>query len=89
MVYLTRYLIGLLVKTEKFNKHTNLFIGYKENSKNIFDKIDFVKNRKKIYIAVSLIIAKVLDITVGLRVKDNEEITGLDSALHEESGYRI
>ena len=38
---------------------------------------------------VSLIIAKVLDITVGLRVKDNEEITGLDSALHEESGYRI
>ena len=38
---------------------------------------------------VSLIIAKVLDITIGLRVKDNEEITGLDSALHEESGYRI
>ena len=56
MVYLTRYLIGLLVKTEKFNKHTNLFIGYKENSKNIFDKLNFVKNRKKIYIAVSLII---------------------------------
>ncbi len=39
--------------------------------------------------AVSLIIAKALDITIGLRVKDSEEITGLDSALHKESGYRI
>ncbi len=38
---------------------------------------------------VSLLIAKVLDITVGLRVEDREEISGLDSALHEESGYRI
>ena len=37
----------------------------------------------------SLLIAKVLDITVGLRVEDKEEITGLDSALHKESGYRI
>lgn len=39
--------------------------------------------------AVSLIIAKTLDMTIGLRVKDSEEIAGLDSALHEESGYRI
>ena len=38
---------------------------------------------------VSLLIAKMLDITVGLRVEDREEISGLDSALHEESGYRI
>ena len=38
---------------------------------------------------VSLLIAKVLDITIGLRVEDREEISGLDSALHEESGYRI
>ncbi|MBQ9318384.1 MAG: protein translocase subunit SecD [Bacilli bacterium] len=56
MVYLSRYLIGLFVKTDKFNKHTNLFIGYKDNSKNIFDKVDFVKSRKPIYIAVCLII---------------------------------
>ena len=56
MVYLTRYLIGLFVKTDKFNKHTNLFIGYKDNSNKIFDKINFVKNRKIVYIAVSLII---------------------------------
>jgi Amt family ammonium transporter len=39
--------------------------------------------------AVSLIIAKALDITIGLRVENNEEITGLDTALHEESGYRL
>ena len=38
---------------------------------------------------VSLLIAKALDITIGLRVEDREEITGLDSALHEESGYRL
>jgi Amt family ammonium transporter len=38
---------------------------------------------------VSLLIAKVLDITIGLRVEDRQEITGLDSALHEESGYRL
>ena len=38
---------------------------------------------------VSLLIAKILDLTVGLRVEDREEISGLDSALHEESGYRL
>ena len=38
---------------------------------------------------VSYIIGKVLDIVIGLRVDDKEEIRGLDSALHEESGYRI
>lgn len=38
---------------------------------------------------VSLLIAKALDITIGLRVEDRQEITGLDSALHEESGYRL
>ncbi|MCQ2969992.1 MAG: ammonium transporter [archaeon] len=38
---------------------------------------------------VSYFIGKVLDILIGLRVDDKEEIMGLDSALHEESGYRI
>ena len=38
---------------------------------------------------VSLLIAKLLDKTIGLRVTDREEITGLDSALHKESGYRL
>ena len=38
---------------------------------------------------VTLVIGKILDITVGLRVSDREEIEGLDTNLHEESGYRI
>ena len=37
----------------------------------------------------SLIIAKALDMTMGLRVEDREEIAGLDTALHKESGYRL
>ena len=56
MVYLTRYLVGLFVKTDKFNKHSNLFIGYKDNSKNMFNNLNFVKNRKVVYVLVSLII---------------------------------
>ena len=38
---------------------------------------------------VSLLIAKVLDITIGLRVEDKQEINGLDASLHKESGYRL
>ena len=38
---------------------------------------------------VTLIIAKVIDVVMGLRVEDKEEIEGLDTNLHEESGYRI
>ena len=37
----------------------------------------------------SLIIAKALNMTMGLRVEDREEIAGLDTALHKESGYRL
>jgi Amt family ammonium transporter len=38
---------------------------------------------------MTLIIGKVIDMTMGLRVEDKEEIEGLDTHLHEESGYRI
>ncbi|MGB9838500.1 ammonium transporter [Methanothermobacter sp.] len=38
---------------------------------------------------VTLVIGKLLDITVGLRVTEKEEIEGLDTHLHEETGYRI
>lgn len=38
---------------------------------------------------ISWIISKILDKAMGLRVKDKEEIGGLDSYLHKESGYRI
>ena len=37
----------------------------------------------------TLVIAFVLDKTIGLRVTDEEELEGLDTTLHEESGYRI
>ncbi|MCG2828645.1 ammonium transporter [Methanothermobacter sp. K4] len=38
---------------------------------------------------VTLVIGKLLDLTVGLRVTEKEEIEGLDTHLHEETGYRI
>ena len=38
---------------------------------------------------VSLIILKVIDATVGLRVTQEEEITGLDISLHDERGYNL
>lgn len=38
---------------------------------------------------VSWLLGKILDKTMGLRVTDGEEISGLDSALHKESGYRL
>jgi len=37
----------------------------------------------------TLIIGKVIDIVMGLRVEDKEEIEGLDITQHEETGYRI
>ena len=54
MVYLNRYLIKLLVRSEKFEKHTNLFIGYKEKKKK--NKFDYVKPRGIIFTIVGLII---------------------------------
>jgi len=38
---------------------------------------------------VTLILGKIIDLTIGLRVDDKQEIEGLDTNLHEESGYRI
>ena len=37
---------------------------------------------------MTLIIGKVIDKTIGLRVEEEQEISGLDITLHEESGYR-
>jgi len=37
----------------------------------------------------TLILGKIIDKTIGLRVNEREEIEGLDTHLHEESGYRI
>lgn len=38
---------------------------------------------------MTLIIGKVIDKTIGLRVENHEEVQGLDINLHEESGYRL
>ncbi|WP_409198898.1 MULTISPECIES: ammonium transporter [Methanobrevibacter] len=38
---------------------------------------------------VSYIIAKVIDKTMGLRVEESVEVEGLDTNLHEESGYNL
>ena len=39
--------------------------------------------------AISIILAKVLEKTIGIRVDEKAEIEGLDANLHEESGYRL
>ncbi len=38
---------------------------------------------------VTFILLKVVDLLVGLRVSDEEEVTGLDISLHGEEGYRL
>ncbi len=38
---------------------------------------------------MTLIIGKVIDMTIGLRVEKKHEVSGLDINLHEESGYRL
>ena len=38
---------------------------------------------------ISWILAKIIDKTVGLRVEDKIEVSGLDTGLHEESGYQL
>ncbi|MGC2210671.1 MAG: ammonia channel protein, partial [Candidatus Korobacteraceae bacterium] len=37
----------------------------------------------------TLILLKVVDLTVGLRVKEEAEVQGLDLALHGEEGYSL
>jgi Amt family ammonium transporter len=37
----------------------------------------------------TLIIAKVIDLTIGLRMKPEDEIEGMDSTLHAESAYEF
>jgi Amt family ammonium transporter len=38
-------------------------------------------------LVVSYLIAKVIDLTMGLRMTEEDEETGMDLALHDESGY--
>jgi len=38
---------------------------------------------------VTFVILKVLDLTIGLRVTEEEEAVGLDLAEHNERGYNL
>ncbi len=38
---------------------------------------------------ISWLLAKIIDKTIGIRVDEKTEVSGLDTNLHEESGYRI
>ena len=38
---------------------------------------------------ITFVLAKALDKTIGLRVDERTEVDGLDTHLHEESGYRL
>jgi Amt family ammonium transporter len=38
---------------------------------------------------LTLIILKIIDALIGLRVSEDEESEGLDLALHQESGYNL
>jgi len=38
---------------------------------------------------LTFIILKVVDATIGLRVSDEEELTGLDLSQHREVGYNL
>lgn len=40
-------------------------------------------------LVMTLIIGKVIDKTIGLRVDEDHEIEGLDINFHEEAGYRL
>jgi len=38
---------------------------------------------------VTFVILKAIDVTIGLRVSDDEESEGLDTNLHGEEGYHM
>ncbi len=54
MVYLNRYILKLFVDSERFEKHTKAFIGYKDKKSE--SKFDFVKPRNFVFTVVGLII---------------------------------
>ena len=39
--------------------------------------------------AVTLILLKLIDLVMGLRVSEEDEMMGLDLSQHEESGYTL
>ena len=56
MVLLMRFLLSLFVRSEKFEKHLKVFIGYKESKKKTKESSIYTKYRHIIFVFVSLII---------------------------------
>ena len=54
MVYLNRYMVRLLVNSQKFENHKKMFIGFIETDNE--NKFSFTKYKKIIFVAVGLII---------------------------------
>lgn len=82
MVYLTRFLVGLFVKTGLFNKKLNLFIGF--NNKKIKkekNSINFIKIRKfsYVYLIIILIVGFITfyknGLTLGIDFKGGSSIS--------------
>ncbi|BDZ69370.1 ammonium transporter [Methanobacterium ferruginis] len=68
------------------NEATGLFYG---NPEQLLIQIIAVVVVFVYSFVVTLIIGKIIDMVMGLRVEDKEETEGLDISLHEETGYRI
>lgn len=91
MVFLTRILLNLFVKTNYFNDKVNLFINVNKNDipnvskneeakPNRFNKVNFLKN-KFICVAISLFIISVGGIIIGLK--------GLNLGIDYKAGTEI
>jgi len=91
MVFLTRILLNLFIKTDYFNNKTQLFIHVKpedipdvskgqSGEKTSFVKFNFLKN-SRLFIAASLLIVIVGSITIGL--------CGLNLGIDYKSGTNI
>ena len=80
-------LTGLFASTAINSAAANgLFYG---NPKQLLNQIVAVLVTWTYCIVMSLVIIKVVDLLVGLRVTADDEIEGLDSAQHGESGYNL
>lgn len=74
MVFLVRYLIGLFVRSNKFNNHKYLFIGYRKSKKDQRKfKFNFIKYHKIIFVIVALIF-----IVGGMFIYNNGLNLGVD-----------
>ena len=88
MVVLIRFLLGLFVKTGKFDNKLNIFIGYRKSKKQI--KINFVRIRKYAYIyLVLLLIVGIYTLTsnklkLGIDFKGGSSITLISENILEE-----